>query len=162
MLGKKEVDDGATRCGDKGFHSCEAPLDVLRHYPNINGNRFFVAEAGGDWSNIYGGNDSNLVGGNDSNIAGGDWSNISGGNRSNLIGSNDSNLIGGNLSVIVGRNGCKAKGGIRSAIVLMECKHDDNGNYVPMDVKAEIVDGVRIKADTWYKLANGEFVEVDV
>lgn len=40
MLGKKEVDDGAIRCGDKGYHSCEAPFDVLRYYPNINGNRF--------------------------------------------------------------------------------------------------------------------------
>lgn len=27
-LGKKEVDDGAIRCGDKGYHSCEAPFDV--------------------------------------------------------------------------------------------------------------------------------------
>lgn len=41
VLGKKEVDDGAIRCGNKGFHSCEAPFDVLRYYPNINGNRFF-------------------------------------------------------------------------------------------------------------------------
>ena len=40
VLGKKEVDDGAIRCGDKGYHSCEAPFDVLRYYPNINGNRF--------------------------------------------------------------------------------------------------------------------------
>lgn len=47
-LGKKEVDDGAIRCGDKGYHSCEAPFDVLRYYPNINGNRFFEAEAGGE------------------------------------------------------------------------------------------------------------------
>ena len=48
VLGKKEVDDGAIRCGDKGYHSCEAPFDVLRYYPNINGNRFFEAEAGGE------------------------------------------------------------------------------------------------------------------
>ena len=46
-------------------------------------------------------------------------------------------------------------------IVLTEWGFDANGNYAPIDVKAEIVDGVRIKADTWYKLANGEFVEVD-
>lgn len=29
----------------------------------------------------------------------------------------------------------------------------------PVCVKTEFVDGVRIKADTWYKLINGEFVE---
>ena len=28
-------------------------------------------------------------------------------------------------------------------------------------MKAEIVDGERIKPDTWYRLENGEFVEVE-
>jgi len=272
VLGKKEVDDGAIRCGDKGYHSCEAPFDVLRYYPNINGNRFFEAEAGGeidkaenddtklasseltlkseinfaglvkaqieytrkkakegtvggissnlsggnwsnlvgrsssnlsggDWSNLVGGirsnlsggnwsnlvgrsssnlsggNWSNLVGGISSNLSGGDWSNLSGGNwsnlvggsssnlsggdRSNLVGGSSSNLSGGDSSLIVGRNGCNAKGGLHSVLVLTEWEYDDNGNYVPIAVKAEIVDGVRIKADTWYKLENGDFVEVD-
>ena len=39
-------------------------------------------------------------------------------------------------------------------------EYDDNDNYVPIAVKAAIVDGVRIKADTWYRLENGEFVEI--
>jgi hypothetical protein len=201
VLGKKEVDDGAIRCGDKGYHSCEAPFDVLRYYPNINGNRFFEAEAGGkidkkenddtklasseltlkseidfaglvkaqieytrkkaetgtaggDWSNLSGGIRSNLSGGSCSNLSGGDESNLSGGIRSNLS--------GGSSSLIIGRNGCNVKGGLHSVIVLTEWKYDDNGNYVPIAVKAEIVDGVRIKADTWYKLKNGELVEADV
>ena len=289
MLGKKEVDDGAIRCGDKGYHSCEAPFDVLRYYPNINGNRFFEAEAGGkidkkenddtklasseltlkseidfaglvkaqieytrkkaetgtaggdcsnlsggsrsnlsggscsnlsggdesnlsggirsnlsggicsnlsggDWSslsgvirsnlsggirsNLSGGSRSNLSGGSCSNLSGGDWSNLSGGIRSNLSGGScsnlsggdesnlsggiRSNLSGGSSSLIIGRNGCNVKGGLHSVIVLTEWKYDDNGNYVPIAVKAEIVDGVRIKADTWYKLKNGELVEADV
>ena len=232
-LGKKEVDDGAIRCGDKGYHSCEAPFDVLRYYPNINGNRFFEAEAGGeidkrktddtklasseltlkseinfaglvkaqieytrkkskagtadgDWSNLVGGDGSNLLGGYKSNLLGGDWSNLLGGDWSNLVGGdgskllggyesnlmggyksnlvcgNESNLAGGNSSLIIGRNGCNVKGGLHSVIVLTEWKYDDNGNYVPIAVKAEIVDGVRIKADTWYKLKNGELVEADV
>ena len=216
VLGKKEVDDGAIRCGDKGYHSCEAPFDVLRHYPNINGNRFFEAEAGGEidkaknddtklasseltlkseidfaglvkaqieytrkkaesgttggdesnlaggrWSNLAGGGCSNLAGGDCSNLVGGDSSNLSGGNRSNLAGGDDSNLAGGDSSLIVGQNRCNAKGGLHSVIVLTEWKYDDNGNYVPIAVKSEIVDGVRIKANTWYKLKNGEFVEVD-
>ena len=264
MLGKKEVDDGAIRCGDKGYHSCEAPFDVLRYYPNINGNRFFEAEAGGEinkaenddtklasseltlkseinfaglvkaqieytrkkaetgtageyssnlsggymsnlsggymsnlsggymsnlsggessnlsggessnisggsrsnisggsWSNISGGESSNLSGGSWSNISGGSWSNISGGRRSNISGGSWSNISGGDSSLIVGQNGCNAKGGLHSVIVLTEWEYDDNVNYVPISVKAAIVDGVRIKADTWYKLENGEFVEVD-
>ena len=84
-----------------------------------------------------------------------------GGYKSNLMGGNESNLAGGNSSLIIGRNGCNVKGGLHSVIVLTEWKYDDNGNYVPIAVKAEIVDGVRIKADTWYKLKNGELVEVD-
>ena len=47
-LGEKNTDDGAIRCGNKGFHSCEAPMDVLRYFPARDGNRYFTAEAGGD------------------------------------------------------------------------------------------------------------------
>ena len=36
----------------------------------------------------------------------------------------------------------------------------EKGRYVPVCVKTEYVDGERIKADTPYKLENGEFVEV--
>lgn len=94
--------------------------------------------------------------------ADGDWSNLVGGDGSKLLGGNEINLAGGNSSLIIGRNGCNVKGGLHSVIVLTEWKYDDNGNYVPIAVKAEIVDGVRIKADTWYKLKNGELVEADV
>lgn len=184
VLGKKEVDDGAIRCGDKGYHSCEAPFDVLRYYPNINGNRFFEAEAGGEIDKKE--NDDTKLASSELTLkseidfaglvkaqieytrkkaetgtAGGNWSNLVGGNCSNLVGSNGSNLVGSNSSLIIGRNGCNVKGGLHSVIVLTEWKYDDNGNYVPIAVKAEIVDGVRIKADTWYKLKNGELVEVD-
>lgn len=185
VLGKKEVADGAIRCGNKGFHSCEAPFDVLRYYPNINGNRFFEAEAGGKIDKAE--NDdtklasSELTLKSEINFAGlvkaqieytrkksnagtadGDWSNLVGGDGSKLLGGYESNLVGGNSSLIIGRNGCNVKGGLHSVIVLTEWKYDDNGNYVPIAVKAEIVDGVRIKADTWYKLKNGELVEADV
>lgn len=63
--------------------------------------------------------------------------------------------------MIVGRNGCTAKGGKNSIIVLSEWKWNIEGEYAPIAAKAEIVDGKRIKADTWYKLENGEFVEVN-
>ena len=176
VLGKKEVDDGAIRCGNKGYHSCEAPFDVLRHYPNINGNRFFEAEAGGEIDKAE--NDdtklasSELTLKSEIDFAGLVKAQIeytrkkaetgtAGGNESNLSGGSFSNLSGGDSSLIVGRNGCNAKGGLHSVIVLTEWRYDTNGEFVPVAVKAEIVDGVRIKADTWYKLKNGEFVEVD-
>ena len=286
-LGVTVMSDDAIRCGGNGFHSCEAPFDVLRYYPNKDGNRFFVATAGGKidrtdaddskiasseitldkeisfdelrtaqieytrtkaesgehggngsslacgngsnlaggyWSNlavgimsnivggycsniaggdnsnidggnrsnIAGGDGSNLAGGNMSNLAGGDRSNLAGGNRSNLAGGDRSNLAGGDRStitggdgsniyggdrstitggdgsniaggdrsLIVGRYDCKAKAGMNSVIVLTEWKRTD-GKYTPVSVKAAIVDGIHIKADTWYRMVDGEFTEVE-
>ena len=53
----------------------------------------------------------------------------------------------------------KAKKG--SWITLAEWKYsEEKERYIPVCVKTEFVDGERIKADTWYKLINGEFKEV--
>lgn len=49
------------------------------------------------------------------------------------------------------------KGGIGCMLAL--CEVDGNGHN--KSAKAVIVDGETIKADTWYKLQNGEFVEVE-
>ena len=49
-----------------------------------------------------------------------------------------------------------------SWITLAEWVYDSNkGRYVPKCVKTEFVDGGRIKENTWYKLENGEFKEVE-
>lgn len=54
----------------------------------------------------------------------------------------------------------RAKAGLGSAIVLVE-RTTWNGHAYPLNnIKAAIVDGEKIKADTWYTLRNGEFVEV--
>ena len=61
----------------------------------------------------------------------------------------------------VGRDSiAKAKKG--SWITLSEWKYDDKKNrYLPICVKTEQVDGERIKEDVYYKLIDGEFVEVE-
>ena len=203
-LGQKETAEDAIRCGDKGLHSCEVPMDVWRYYPPVNGNRYFEGEAdgkidrtgaddsklasteltinaeigilgivkaqiaytrskaqtgttGGDRSNLAGGDRSNLAGGAGSNLAGGYSSNLAGGYRSNLAGGDWSNLAGGENSLIVGGDCSIARGGIGSVIVLVN--RDDNGNIV--DWAAAPVDGKRIKADTYYKLHDGELVPVE-
>ena len=57
--------------------------------------------------------------------------------------------------------GSVAKAKIGSWITLAEWKRDDRkGRWVPVCVKTERVDGIKIKPDTWYKLQDGEFVEV--
>ncbi|MBR3963637.1 MAG: hypothetical protein IKK14_08965, partial [Oscillospiraceae bacterium] len=53
-----------------------------------------------------------------------------------------------------------AKAALNSWIMLAEWKKDENGWYIA-DVKTAKADGEKIKADTWYQLVNGEFVEAE-
>ena len=70
----------------------------------------------------------------------------------------------GEYSVIMcaGKNSAaKAKAG--SWITLSEWVYDEEkGITIPKCVKTEYVDGTRIKADTWYQLKKGKFIEVNV
>ena len=136
-LGKKEISDDAIRCGEKGFHSCEAPFDVLRYYPNKNGNRFFEGEAAGKIDRIVAG-DSKIASSEftlkteisfaglvkaqieftrkraSGGVTGGDRSNLAGGDWSNLAGGNWSNLAGGDWSNLAGGDRSNLAGGDRS------------------------------------------------
>ena len=59
-------------------------------------------------------------------------------------------------------HGCTVKAKIGSWITLAEWEYsEEKGRSVPRCVKTEYVDGEKIKADTRYRLKNGEFVEVD-
>ena len=54
----------------------------------------------------------------------------------------------------------KAKGALGCWIVCAEWENKNEGWHIKC-VKAAAVDGERIKADTWYMLKDGEFVETD-
>ena len=55
-------------------------------------------------------------------------------------------------------NGCRVKGGLGSVLVIVEeCKNSMKIAHRKMAV----VDGEKIKADTWYTLQDGEFSEVE-
>ena len=55
----------------------------------------------------------------------------------------------------------KAKGALGCAIVVVE-RGEWNGETYPLkSICSAIVDGVKIKADTWYTVKNGKFVEVE-
>ena len=56
---------------------------------------------------------------------------------------------------------CKAMGALGCAICCVERGEWDGETFPIIAVKAAIVDGEKIKADTWYRLKNGEFVEVE-
>ena len=69
--------------------------------------------------------------------------------------------VSGNESIAsaLGIDG-KAKGALGCWIVCAEWDIKNGGRHIEC-VKAAAVDGERIKADTWYMLKDGEFVEVD-
>ena len=58
--------------------------------------------------------------------------------------------------------GSVIKGAVGNWITLAEWVYDnDKQRHIPVCVKSAQIDGEIIKADTWYKLSGGEFIEVD-
>ena len=97
---------------------------------------------------------------------GGDYANIgSSGDYAKIGSSGDSAKIdstGEDSVVMCAGEKSRAKATVGSWITLAEWKwNDKKKRNVPVCVKTEYVDGERIKADTWYQLKDGEFVEVD-
>lgn len=77
----------------------------------------------------------------------------------NKDGEDWSSLAAGKSSVLACFNG-KCRAGLNSLIAIANRKWNGD-DYEVTDFKAGIVDGKKIKADTWYELVNGEFVEVN-
>ena len=116
--------------------------------------------AGGDSAKLAGGDSAKLAGGYKAKLAGGDCAKLAGGYKATLAGGNCAKLAGGKHSVMIGDSGSIAKGKKGSLIVIVEREWEDS-EYVIKDYAAKIVDGETIKEDTFYKLENGEFVEVN-
>lgn len=59
-------------------------------------------------------------------------------------------------------NNSIAKGKVGSWITLSEWQfNEEEETDIPICVKTEKIDGVKIKEDTYYRLVNGEFTEVE-
>ena len=104
----------------------------------------------GDYAQIGSSGDSAQIGssGNSAQIG-------SSGNYAKINSTGEDSVIccAGSGSVV------KAKAG--SWITLAEWEYsDEKGRFAPRCVKTEYVAGEKIKADTWYRLKNGEFEEV--
>ena len=135
---------------------------------NDNGDRKKQIGSSGDYAQIGSSGDSAQIG------SSGDYAQIGSSGYSAKIGSSgDYAQIGSSgYSAKIGSTGedsvimcagdnSKAKAKVGSWITLAEWKwSDDKNRDVPVCVKTEYVDGVNIKADTWYQLKNGKFVEV--
>ena len=123
----------------------------------------------GDSSKICSSGDSSKIGssGDYSQIcsSGGSSKICSSGDYSKICSSGDSSKIDstGEGSVICcAGHGSVVKAKKGSWITLAEWKHSDKKKrWVPVCVKTEYVDGEHIKEDTFYRLVDGEFTEVN-
>ena len=113
-------------------------------------------QVGGDWAKQVGGNSAKHVGGDSAQQVGGYSAQQVGGNSAQQVGGDSAQQESGNNSVMVAGENSKFKSGLNSLIVTYW--YDDKGDIA--GYKVAQVDGDKIKADTWYKLENGEFVEV--
>ncbi len=132
------------------------------------------ASVSGDMGASVSGDMGASVSGNRGASVSGDQGASTSGNKGASVSGNRGASTSGNLGAsvsrgksAVGENGIayargedaasvKVKGGIGSILVLVT---ENDGDYGAKSWKAEYVDGERIKADTWYKLKNGKFVE---
>ena len=150
--------NGSTNAGGNGSTNAGGYMSTnAGGYMRTNAGGNGSTNAGGDGSTNAGGNMSTNAGGNGSINAGGARSINAGGNRS--INAGRGICSGGENSLCVARgNGCKVKGGIGSILVIAK---ENDCDYNIKFYKAVIVDGEKVKADTWYKLSKeGELIEV--
>ena len=67
---------------------------------------------------------------------------------------------GGSVAIAIGCHS-KAKADIGSAIVIAERGEWNGETYPLLNIKSAIVDGVKLKANTFYTVENNEFIECD-
>ena len=96
----------------------------------------------------------------------GDYAQIGSSGDSAQIGSSGDSAkidsIGEDSVIMCAGNSSIAKAKVGSWITLAEWKWSyEKKRNVPVCVKTEYVDGENIKADTWYQLKNGKFIEVN-
>ena len=174
--GKEYQEEEAVLC-EKGFHACTNPLDVLNYYNDVEG-KYCEVELD-EVSNDKKENDSKICGKRikiNAEIGfvglfkmGIEWL-----KEQTIFSKNDTKELekssgygakigssGKNSVVMCAGNNSIAKAKIGSWITLAEWERDDNGDWIPINVVTKRVDGVEIKEDTYYKLVNGVFTEVD-
>ena len=188
-LGETAVFDGEPHLCRAGLHACEQPIDVLNHYAP-NASRYFEADAEevtdereSDDSKIVAKKMTlkaeigvpglvkaqieyvkNQIGFEDAiKRANAEKENHATGNQgaASATGYQGAASATGKAGVALAAGyECKAMGALGCAICCVERGEWDGEAHPIIAVKAAIVDGEKIKADTWYRLKNGEFEEV--
>lgn len=176
--GKIYTENEAKLCVS-GFHACENPLDCFKYYApgksvyheveleDVSPERRDDTKVVGktitigvkvDISQIIKAHFEFVKAHTTTTKQGEDYTSVQGGDYSSVQGGDSSSVQGGDGSVAMTING-KAKAGIGSLIVIGKREWQD-GKFLITDYAAALVDGEKIKPDTWYTLKNGEFVEI--
>ena len=184
--GKEYEHNGEVEVCSAGYHACEAPLDCFDYYaPGKSvfhevelsgttssdtddtkiaashikiGARLDIAgicKAQFDFVKSRCTNDCNSKPGEPATA--GDYGAATAGDCGAATSHGKSSSGKNGLSVARGNN-VMVRGGIGAVLVIAEETYD---SYDIMEWKASVVDGKQIKADTWYRLEGGEFVEVE-
>ena len=167
-IGKNYEEPEAKLC-EKGYHACEYPLDVFNYYAPAD-SRYCEVELDGVEDSTS--DDTKRCGTKiaikaEIGIAGivkaavdFTMSKISGSKINTNTGNWSAATVKGKESIAIctGRDG-KAKGALGCWIALAEW--DDDGEHI-IDFKSAKVDGIAIKADVFYVLKDGNFVEAEI
>ena len=154
-----QTEDDTKRCGKT--IKIGARLDVLglcKAHFEYTRSKTTTSDQGVDNANISAQDYSSVSARNYSSVSAQDYSSVSAQDCSSVSAQDGSSLSAGKNSAIAAFNS-KAKGGLNTLIALANHKWIGN-EYTITDFKAAIIDGKTLMPDTWYKLKNGEFVEV--
>ncbi len=180
-VGKEFVHDGPVEACSSGFHFCENPMDVFNYYPPSD-NRYCEVKGDGDIDKERDGDSKVAVSkihisaeiGIKGIIEAGvkfildkvNWKDAKESNNeyksaATNTGYKSAATVEGKESVACALGiESKAKGALGCWLVIAEWYQDENFEWHRKDVKSVSVDGEIIKADTWYTLKNGDFVEI--
>ena len=172
---------------ERGFHACPNPNDLFAFYSPSEGNRFCEVELSGeiddsesykmaasrikiikeltifevanlkkDYTESHTDDKKSNTGNRSSASNTGDWSSASNtGDRSSAeVSGKDS------VAAVFGYD-CKARAAKGCALFLTERGEWNGETYPILNVLAVIVDGEKVKADTWYQLKDGELQECE-
>ena len=188
-IGKDYKQDGNIKCCNNGFHACEFPLDIFNYYaPGGNSRYCTVTQSGvtdkkGGDSKVASskihieteiGLDGIIKAGVKFILDNVNWKNQKESNTcyrsaatntgyysaATNTGNQSAAKVSGkeSIAIVTGKDS-KAAGALGDWIVLTE-RGEWNGDTCPIkEVKAFKVNGEKIKADTFYKLVDGEAVE---
>ena len=183
-IGKEYEMDGEIKVCSRGFHACESPFDVFDYYTMID-SRFCEVEQDGNISKENRGTkicSSKIKIKAELKLAdminlGVEWlkeitspekiktsikDNSSGYGAKIGSSGNDAQIdsTGEDCVIMCAGINSVAKASKGSWITLSEWSYSDKKQrYIPVCVKTEFVDGEKIKADTYYSLKGGVFVE---